>query len=234
MAPLMRRFSSRCDPGYNVIVVGRTNRTGWRMASLPSVVFAISFVLLGWIASHAIAYALVDLLPHAVSAHREPHIHGYMGGLKLAGGAGLVLAFAFALRALFRHGAFGDWLHKADVAGKRRQVLLSTIVPAAVFVLAEHAERWVAGTGTSPSAQLLAIGVVVQLVVGLLCLGLMHLTLHAAERIVARVAGKRRAGAPARDPAGLAATGVVLVLSPAPMAGSKAGRAPPAHVCSCR
>ena len=203
-----------------------------RIASLPSVVFAVSFALLGWIASHAIAYALVDLLPHAGGGHREPNVHGYMGGLKLAGGAGLVLAFAFALRALFRHEAFGDWLHKSGAAGKRRQALLSTIVPPAVFVFAEHAELWAAGTGTSPSAQLLVIGVFVQLLVGLLCLGLMHLALHATERIVTRVARDRRAVAPSRDTAGLVAA-VVLVHSPAPMAGSEAGRAPPAHVSSC-
>ena len=53
-----------------------TSKTS-RSASLPSVVFALAFVLFGWIGGHAISYALVDLLPHG-HHHHEVGIHGYM------------------------------------------------------------------------------------------------------------------------------------------------------------
>ncbi len=71
-----------------------------KLVSLPSVVFTLAFVLLGWIASHSIAYALVDLVPHGRHDHHEWHVHGYLDVLKLAGGGGLVLAGP--------HGQFGD------------------------------------------------------------------------------------------------------------------------------
>ena len=74
----------------------RTNKLKKHSLSLPSVVFALSFVLLGWIASHSIAYMLVDLIPHSHHDHHgEEHIHGYMSILKLGGGGGLVLASSF-------------------------------------------------------------------------------------------------------------------------------------------
>src|SRR3712207_5989153 len=87
-------------------VIQGTNRLRRHWLSLPSVLFALAFILLGWIASHSIAYTLVDLIPHSHHDHHgEEHIHGYMGILKLGGGGGLVLAFAFALRMFFRHGS---------------------------------------------------------------------------------------------------------------------------------
>ena len=141
------------------------NRAARCYFSLPSAVFALAFVLLGWIASHSVAYALVGLLPHGHD-HHEQHIHGYLEALKLAGGCGLVLAFALALRMFFNHGSFGEWLHEGGVAGTRKQIALSPVLPAAVFVVIEYVERFAAGTGTTPSAQLLVVGVFVQLAVG--------------------------------------------------------------------
>src|SRR4028118_1283458 len=116
------------------------NRAARCYFSLASVVFALAFVLLGWIASHSVAYALVGLLPHGHD-HHEQHIHGYLEALKLAGGCGLVLAFALALRMFFNHGSFGEWLHEGGVAGTRKQIALSTVLPAAVFVVIEDLER---------------------------------------------------------------------------------------------
>ena len=208
----------------------RTNRVEGRSFSLPSVVFALAFVLLGWIASHSVAYALVGLLPHGHDPH-EHHIHGYMGALKLAGGCGIVLAFALALRVFFKHGSFGEWLHEGGIAGTRKQVALATILPAAVFVVIEYLERLAAGTGTAPSARLLVVGVFVQLVVGLLCLGLVRITFRVAEKVI-EFAVRRMRSRPDRRTTGPVLESVVFARLLCPLADPKAGRAPPIPVVS--
>ncbi|MDQ3966328.1 MAG: hypothetical protein M3246_07755 [Actinomycetota bacterium] len=191
--------------------------------SLPSFVFALAFILLGWTTSHSITYTLMGLVAHD---HHEWYMHGYLDVLKLGGGSGLVLAFGLALRSFFRHGSFGRWLHEGGIAGTRKQVALSTFLPAAAFVLIEHLERLVAGTGTSPSAQLLTVGVVVQLVVGLLCLALVRVTFHVAQRIITSIA-RGLLVRPDRQATSLALESVIFVRLLCPMADSKAGRAPP-------
>ena len=200
----------------------RTKRSKVPLVSLPSVVFALAFIVLGWTTSHSIAYSLVGLMMHD---HLEWQIHGYLDVLKLAGGGGLVLTFVLALRSFFRHGSFGRWLHEGGIAGTRKQVTLATTLPAVIFVLIEHLERLVAGTGTSPSVQLLTVGVLVQLVVGLLCLALVRMTFRVAERVIDSIAqGFIR---PARRSTGLSLQSATFVYSLCPMAGSRAGRAPP-------
>jgi hypothetical protein len=203
-----------------------TNKSKKHHLSLPSVVFALSFILLGWIASHSIAYALVEYMPHGHDHHGEENIHGYMSVLKLAGGHGLVLGFALALRAFFRHNSFGEWLREGGVAGTRKQVALATILPAAVFILIEYLERLAAETGTIPSVQLLAAGVLVQIVVGLVCLALVRVTFSATERVVRSFARRRiiRSVRRVTDPI---VESVLFVRSLCPMADSAAGRAPP-------
>jgi hypothetical protein len=202
-------------------MVRRTNRSRVTLVSLPSVVFALAFIVLGWTTSHSIAYSLVGLMMHE---HLEWQVHGYLEVSKLAGG-GLVLTFVLALRAFFRHGSFGRWLHEGGIAGTRKQVTLATILPAAIFVVIEHAERLVAGMGTSPSALLLAVGVLVQLVVGLLCLALVRMTFRVAERIIDSIAqGFIR---PARGSISLSLQSAIFVYSLCPMADPKAGRGPP-------
>lgn len=193
------------------------------MASLPSVLFALAFVLVGWIGGHATSYALVDLLPHG-HHHHEPQIHGYMSALKIAGVVVLVLGFGLALRAFFRRGSFGEWLHEGGVSGTRKQITLSTALPASVFVLVEHLERL--GTGTSPSARLLVVGVFVQLVVGLSCLALVRFTFRVAERVIRSIARKQRSR-PERGANGPVLEDVAILHPPCPMAGARAGRAPP-------
>jgi hypothetical protein len=199
------------------------------LVSLPSVVFALSFVLLGWIASHSVAYALVDLVPGEPPHNHHPedhHVHGYMGLLKLTGGIGLVLAFALAVRIFFKHGTFGEWLREGSISGTVRQVTLSTVLPAAVFVLAEYLERLAAGTGTYPSTLLLMVGVLAQLAVGLLCLALVRFTFRVAERVIHSIARRgpvrrvRRMTCPTVESA-------PLTRLPCPMADSVGGRAPP-------
>ena len=202
-----------------------TNRAERRSFSLPSVVFALAFVLLGWIASHSIAYALVGLLPHGHD-HHEQHIHGYLGALKLAGGCGLVLAFTFALRMFFKHGSFGEWLHEGGITGTRKQVGLATVLPAVVFVVVEHLERLAAGTGTAPSARLLVVGVFVQLVVGLLCLGFVRMTFRVAEKII-ESAVRRMHARPDGLTTGPVLESTVFARLLCPLADRKAGRAPP-------
>lgn len=201
-----------------------------RYFSLPSFVFALAFVLLGWIASHSVAYALVGLLPHGHD-HPEQHIHGYLGALKLAGGCGLVLAFALALRVFFKHGTFGEWLHEGGIAGTRKQVALATVLPAAVFVAIEHLERLAAGTGTAPSARLLVVGVLVQLVVGLLCLGLVRITFRVAEKVI-EFAVRRVRPRTNRLTTGPVLESAVFARLLCPLADRKAGRAPPVPVVS--
>ena len=196
--------------------------------SLPSVVFALAFILLGWITSHTIAYTVVGFMPHD---HHEWHIHGYMDVLKLVGGCGLVLAFILALRSFFRHGSFGEWLYEGAVAGTRKQVALATVLPAFVFVLIEYLERLMAGTGTSPSVQLLAVGVLFQLVVGLLCLALVRVTFRVAEQVIASLARSRFAR-PGRRTTDLVLENAVFVRPSCPMADSRAGRAPPVSTVS--
>ena len=193
--------------------------------SLPSVVFALAFVLLGWIASHSVAYALVGLLPHGHD-HHEQHIHGYLEALKLTGGCGLVLAFTLALRVFFKNGSFGEWLHEGGVAGTRKQIALSTVLPAAVFVVIEYLERFAAGTGTTPSVRLLVVGVFVQLVVGLLCLGLVRITFRMVEKVI-EFAVRRKRPRPDRLSTGLVLESAVFARLLCPLADSKAGRAPP-------
>ena len=195
------------------------------MVPPPSVVSALAFVLLGWIASHTVAYALVGLLPNG-HHHGEEHVHGYMGLLKLAGGVGLVFAFCLALRTFFRHGSFGEWLHEGGVAGTRRQVALAAALPAGVFVLIEHLERLAAGTGPLPSAKLLVVGVLVQLFVGLACLALVRFAFRVAERVIRSLA--RRPVRPDRRAANRSFEGASFARPLCPMADSAAGRAPPA------
>jgi hypothetical protein len=208
--------------------MGRTLNESRRLVWLPSAVFALSFVLLGWIVSHSIAYALVDLLPNAHSDyHGEQHIHGYMGVLKLTGGIGLVLAFTLALRAFFRHGSFGEWLREGGLSGTRKQVALATTLPATVFVLVEHLERMAAEPGTSPSTRLLVAGIVVQLVVGLLCLMLIRVTFRVAERVIGSLTQNPLILHDQRATNLLVTKRVYFAHSLCPMADSAAGRAPP-------
>ncbi len=199
-----------------------------RMLSLPSVVFAISFLLLGWITSHSISYTLIGFVQHAQHDHHaEEHIHGYMSVLKPLGGIGLVLAFAFALRVFFRHGTFGEWLHAGSLSGSKKQVALATIIPAAIFVLVEYLERLLAGTGTLPSAPLLVVGILAQLAVGLLCLMLVRVTFRVAERAIDSIARRLRRVYLVRQATSLIAKGLRFACPPSPMADSAAGRAPP-------
>jgi hypothetical protein len=213
--------------GYNREMACRTNRSRGRFLSLPSAVFALSFVLLGWIASHSITYALVGVLPHG---HQDHHVHDYLNMLELAGGSGLGLAFCLALRSFFRYGSFGEWLHEGGIAGTRKQVTLATALPAAVFVIFEYLERIIAATGTSPSARLLVVGVLVQLVVGLFCLVIVRVTFRAAERVIHLIAPEELSVGSNRQVIGLVLQSLVLEASMRPMADSKAWRAPPVPV----
>ena len=205
-----------------------THSESRRIVSLPSVVFALSFVLLGWITSHWVAYALVDLVAgeQAHDHHAEGHVHDYMGVLKLLGGVGLVLAFAIALRTFFRHGTFGEWLREDSHSGTVKQVTLSTVLPAAAFVLAEYLERLVAGTGTYPSTLLLTVGVLAQLAVGLLCLALVRFTFRVAERVIHSIA-RRWLVRLVQQATGYTVESVLYRRLPCPMADSAGGRAPP-------
>ncbi len=121
---------------------------------------------------------------------------------------------------------FGEWLCEGGIAGTRKQIALATALPAAVFVLVEHIERLVAGTGTSPSARLLVVGVLVQLVVGLLCLALVRLTFRVVERAIVSFA-RNLPIRPGRHAAGPYFEDVLFVRLLCPMADSAAGRAPP-------
>ena len=212
---------------YNKTVIRRTKRSEWHLVPLPAVVFALCFVLLGWIAGHSVAYTLADLIPHGHHYHHgEEDVHGYLGVLKLAGGGGLVLAFALALRVFFRHRSFGEWLGEGGVAGTRKQIALATALPAAVFVLIEYLERLLTGTGTTPSVRLLAAGILVQLLTGLLCLALVRITFRVTEQIIHSIT-RSCVVRSVRRALGSTIESVLFVRSLCPMADSAAGRAPP-------
>lgn len=208
-------------------MIGRENGSRRGLVSLPSVVFALAFILLGWMAGHSIAYEIAGIAPHDHDGHHHGPMHGYFGALKLAGGAGLVVAFGVALRFFFRHGSFGEWLREGGASGTRKQVMLATALPASVFVAAEHLERLAAGTGDAPPVRLLVVGVLVQTVVGLLCLALVRLTFRVAERVIRYVSSgsaPRRWGCAS---IGFALEDVAAGCKPRPMADACAGRAPP-------
>ncbi len=214
--------------GYNVFVTRATYKSKRLYLSLPSVTFALAFILLGWISGHSIAYALVGIVPQD---HHEQHMHGYMEALKLAGSFGFVLAFGLALRVFFKHGSFGEWLHGGGIVGTGRQILLATVLPAGVFVVIEYLEHMVAGTSTFPSARLLVVGVFVQLILGLLCLGLARITFRVTERIVVAFS-RRRFVRPNRLASVPVLESVTFVSLLCPMVGSKSGRPPPASAVS--
>ena len=213
---------------YNVFVARATYKSKRLYLSLPSVTFALAFILLGWISGHSIAYALVGLVPQD---HHEQHMHGYMEALKLAGSFGFVLAFGLALRVFFKHGSFGEWLHGGGIAGTRKQIILATVLPAGVFVVIEYLERVVAGTGTLPSARLLAVGVLVQLILGLLCLGLARITFRVAERVIIAMS-RRRFVRTDRLTSVLVLESATFVSLLCPIAGFKSGRPPPVPTVS--
>jgi len=140
-----------------------------------------------------------------------------------------VLAFALALRVFFEHGSFGEWLREGGTAGTRRQIVLATVLPAGVFVIVEYLERMAAGTGTSPSAPLLVVGVFVQLVVGLLCLGLVRITFRVAEKVIEAAVRRKRARSHLLT-TGPVLESIVFARLLCPLADRKAGRAPPVPI----
>lgn len=211
------------------------------MVSLPSVVFALSFGVLGWIAGHAITYGLTGLMPHGHhgthGGHHHGHhaadgIHGYMDALGFVGVVGVVLAFILALRMFFQWGTFGEWLREGGVAGTRRQMAMAAVLPAGVFVAVEHLERAVAGVGVPP-VRLLVAGVIVELMLGLMCLALVRLTFRVAGSVIEHVARSRFAR-PARRASSFSLADTVFARPSRPMAESRAGRAPPARTISFR
>lgn len=203
----------------------------------PSVLFALAFALLGWIAGHSISYEIVGPPPEEPGGGHQhnhghahghdaqgPSVHGYMDTLGVTGGAVLVLSLVLALRAFFRRGSFGEWLHEGGRLGTLKQISLSTTLPATVFVAAEYLERMAAGTGTVPGVRLLAVGVAVQVAVGLACLALVRLGFRVAEQVLDTGEGPARRPGPSLS---LLHAAAALARPPRPLADRAAGRAPP-------
>jgi hypothetical protein len=80
--------------------------------------------------------------------------------------------------------------------------------------------------GTTPSTQLLVVGVLVQIVVGLVCLALVRVTFSATERVV-RSFTRPRIVRSVRRATDAVVESVLFVRSLCPMGDSAAGRAPP-------
>lgn len=227
-----------CRVTYNGAVVSRAISTTVRLVP-PSVLFALAFALLGWIAGHSVAYEIVGLPSEGpADGHQHNHghghdhghevqgpsVHGYMDALGVTGGVALVLALVLALRTFSRHGSFGEWLREGGWLGTPQQIALSTALPAAVFVAAEYLERLAAGTGTMPGVRLLAVGVAVQVVVGLACLVLVRLGFRVAERVLDAGDEPARRSGPSLS---LVPATAVFARPTHPMADRAAGRAPP-------
>jgi hypothetical protein len=88
----------------------------------------------------------------------------------------------------------------------------------------------IAAAGTSPSVRLLVVGILVQLVVGLLCLVIVRVTFRAAERVIHLLAPEELSVRSNRRVIGLVLQSLVLEASMRPMADAKAWRAPPVPV----
>jgi hypothetical protein len=196
----------------------------------PVLAFAAGFSAMGWLASHCLAYSLVGATPagagdagqaahvHGAAAHAG---HGYLGALPLP--AVLLTAFGLALvlRWLFAGGSFTAAVDEGGTIGTWAQLALATAVPAAVFVLVELAQH---GGAVSPA--LLAAGVAFELVIGACVLVGIRFALRAVERHVRRLGARRARCSPGPEPG--RPSECILAPLGSPLAGRRAGRAPPA------
>jgi hypothetical protein len=194
---------------------------------VPVLAFAAGFSTVGWLASHCLAYSLVgvDGAGHAGHVHgAAAHAgHGYLSVVPLPAVLSLALGLALVLRWLFAGGSFTAALEEGGAIGTRVQLALATVVPAAVFVVAELAQH---GSAVPPAV--LAVGVALELVIGACVLAGIRFALRAVERAV-RASESRRPRLPQGAGPGWSAACAVAPLG-SPLAGCHAGRAPPAAV----
>jgi hypothetical protein len=144
----------------------------------------------------------------------------FMSALPLPAVLAIVAGLGLVLRQVFAGGSL------AAAIGTRTQLVLATLVPATLFVASEAVQSLAAAGASTP--RLLAVGILVQIVVGALVLTLIRLTVSVAQRAAGRIRGRRPRAARTLGRPRIATLG-----RPAsPLAWSLAGRAPPvlAHV----
>jgi hypothetical protein len=192
---------------------------------LPVLVFALGFSAMGWLTSHCLAYAIVGVEAptagghvHGAAAHAG---HGYLTALPLPALLTMALGVAVLLRYLFAGGSLTPALEPGGALGLRAQIALATALPALVFVAVELAQN-----GRGASGLVLAVGIVLELLVGGVVLFAIRAALGAVERIVTTLRRPSRI-APARAAVPRPA-GVLLAAPGSPLARRLAGRAPPA------
>lgn len=187
-----------------------------------SAVLATLFVgigALGWLLGHVLTY----------DATGQGHHHGSHAYMEPLGQGSIAIAIVGILLAVVAvaigRKAVGRWVARWDRSGSRRPWAAAATVPASAFTLVEFAEGSIAARGYD----LLALGVPLQVAIGLVVLSLVRSLLGVLVRVADRIAGIRarvRRGGDARI---VRAGGDVPSMRIAPMATNAALRAPPRH-----
>lgn len=150
---------------------------------MPWLVAAISLAALGWLVAHALAYELLGLQPsssgpghnhqtgHGVALQ---HVHGYLPGIANIAGfafvATLTIVFILSAARVSRADRTDGGAVTTGAFNPSRTMAGAVVVmPLLGFLAAELAEHHAAGIGL-PNADLLVVGGVFQLIVGVLAL----------------------------------------------------------------
>lgn len=189
---------------------------------LPAIAFAAGLCWIGWTAGHELTYTLLGLTHSAAAAE----VHGYLPITRGAGALVMVLAFGLVLRMLFSSGSPAVWLRRGGRFGSPSQLAIAAIAPTVTFLVAENVERMFSAAPVSSATELFAVGVPVQIAIGLLTLLLARFTLRAAARVVALLQAEVSPASQHRN-LRLRRPAQPFPRRDKPLAGRIAGRAPP-------
>ena len=171
----------------------------------------------GWLLGHVATYG-------ALGRHHEHDTHGYMQPLEQAGALVALVGLAFAVLAVTigRH-AVARWVEDWKRSESMLPWLAAATIPAATFTVVELLEGSVAARGMD----LLALGLPLQVAIGLVVLTFVRSLLTVLVRVADRVAGTLRVAARRADRRELPSITFVHAPRVAPMASNAALRAPP-------
>jgi hypothetical protein len=149
--------------------------------------------MLGWLVAHALTEWLVEhqhdrgghAIPHGLGEHDAGHVHGYLGAAILVA---VVMTFASLLAVFLVCWRTDHSLDLRKAATNRRAVRLSSVCASAAFVVAELVEC-AAADGHVPPLVVVAVGVVVQALIGAGTSLLWRLCLRSVECLVRRLRG---------------------------------------------
>ena len=149
-------------------------------ASLPALALVAAFGSLGFVGGHVLTYEATG------HAHTIEGTHAYLPHLGLLGAGMAIVAILVLLALLVRTSTrAGAWVSHADRFGTRRLVGVS--LPPLVFIVVEVVENSQSAHAVAvlPDLRLLALGAVLQGVLGLVALAVARLALRALEHIAA-------------------------------------------------